>query len=66
MAKRTARPKKEAVKAQADDQWRADKSPTPTEDDIRARAYQRYLERGGEHGGDFDDWLAAERELRKE
>ena len=36
----------------------------PTEDDIRLRAYQRYLERGGEHGTDFDDWVEAERDLR--
>jgi Protein of unknown function (DUF2934) len=36
----------------------------PTEDDIRLRAYQRYLERGGEHGADFDDWLEAEKDLR--
>jgi Protein of unknown function (DUF2934) len=36
----------------------------PTEDDIRHRAYERYLERGGEHGMDFEDWLAAERDLR--
>jgi hypothetical protein len=36
----------------------------PTEDDIRRRAYERYLERGGEHGMDFEDWLAAERDLR--
>jgi hypothetical protein len=36
----------------------------PTEDDIRRRAYERYLERGGEHGLDFEDWLAAERDLR--
>ena len=36
----------------------------PSEADIRARAYQRYLERGGNHGTDFEDWLAAERELR--
>lgn len=36
----------------------------PSEDEIRERAYQRYLERGGGHGMDFDDWLAAERELR--
>jgi len=36
----------------------------PTEDDIRQRAYERYLERGGEHGMDFEDWLAAERDLR--
>ena len=29
----------------------------PSEEDIRMRAYQRYLERGGGHGADFDDWL---------
>jgi Protein of unknown function (DUF2934) len=37
----------------------------PSEDDIRIRAYHRYLERGGGHGMDFDDWLEAERELRE-
>jgi len=37
----------------------------PTEEDIRQRAYQRYLERGGGHGMDFEDWLEAERELKK-
>ncbi len=37
----------------------------PSEDDIRVRAYHRYLERGGQHGGHFDDWLAAERELKR-
>lgn len=36
----------------------------PSDEDIRARAYQRYLERGGNHGADFEDWLAAERELK--
>jgi hypothetical protein len=36
----------------------------PTDDDIRMRAYQRYLERGGDHGQDFEDWLVAERELK--
>ena len=36
----------------------------PTEDDIRLRAYHRYLERGGEHGADFDDWVEAERDLK--
>ncbi len=39
-------------------------SSEPSEDDIRMRAYQRYLERGGGHGQDFDDWLEAERELK--
>jgi len=36
----------------------------PTLDDIRRRAYERYQERGGNHGRHFDDWLEAERELR--
>ena len=40
-------------------------SSEPHEEDIRMRAYQMYLERGGGHGGDFDDWVRAERELKK-
>ena len=36
----------------------------PTLDDIRRRAYERYQERGGNHGRHFDDWLEAEKELR--
>jgi ribosomal protein L7/L12 len=31
---------------------------------IAARAYERYLERGGRDGHDVEDWLAAEAELR--
>ena len=38
----------------------------PTDEDIRLRAYHRYLERGGGHGQAFDDWLEAERELRSQ
>jgi hypothetical protein len=30
---------------------------------VARRAYQRFEERGGEHGRDIDDWLEAEREL---
>ncbi len=30
---------------------------------IAQRAYELYLERGGEDGDDLADWLAAEREL---
>ena len=30
---------------------------------IEQRAYEIYLERGGEHGHDRADWLAAENEL---
>ena len=35
-----------------------------SEDAIAARAFEYYCSRGGEHGRDIDDWLAAERELR--
>jgi hypothetical protein len=38
--------------------------PEPTTEDIRRRAYERYLERGGRHGQHFDDWVEAEKELR--
>lgn len=38
--------------------------PAPTEQDIRERAYQIYLERGRQPGHDVDDWFQAERELR--
>ena len=37
----------------------------PTDEQIRARAYEMYLERGGHHGLDFDDWVRAERELKR-
>jgi len=35
----------------------------PTREEIELRAYQIYVERGGAHGQDVDDWLRAEREL---
>jgi hypothetical protein len=37
---------------------------SPSEEEIRMRAYERYLARGGAHGMDFEDWLEAERELK--
>jgi hypothetical protein len=36
----------------------------PSEQDIRMRAYHRYLERGGRDGGEFNDWVEAEKELK--
>jgi len=63
-ARRTASPESTApssAEATADDQGALD----PTDDDIRRRAYERYLERGGNHGRHFDDWLEAEKELRR-
>jgi hypothetical protein len=35
----------------------------PAVEEIEARAYQIYIERGGADGHDVDDWLQAEREL---
>jgi hypothetical protein len=35
-----------------------------TNDEISIRAYERYQQRGGEPGRDWDDWLEAERELQ--
>ena len=32
-------------------------------DRIAQRAYELYLARGGGHGSDWEDWLAAEREV---
>ena len=33
------------------------------EQDIRIRAYEIYLQRGGQPGNELEDWLQAEREL---
>ena len=35
----------------------------PTEEQVRARAYEIYQARGGTAGHDIDDWLQAEYEL---
>jgi hypothetical protein len=38
----------------------------PTEEQVRARAYEIYLARGRCDGDECADWLQAERELREE
>ena len=35
----------------------------PTADEIAARAYEIFVERGATHGNELEDWLQAEREL---
>ena len=35
----------------------------PPREEIELRAYQIYIERGGAHGEEVEDWLQAEREL---
>lgn len=37
---------------------------SPTYEQIAEAAYHRYLQRGRQHGHDFDDWIDAERSLR--
>jgi hypothetical protein len=37
-----------------------------TREMIERKAYELFLARGGEHGGDVNDWLEAERQLRAE
>lgn len=34
-------------------------------DAVARRAYEIYLSRGGNHGADLDDWLEAERQLKR-
>jgi Protein of unknown function (DUF2934) len=38
----------------------------PSVEEITHRAYGLYLERGGDHGNDVDDWVRAENELGEE
>ena len=40
-------------------------TPVPTEHDIASRAFELFLDRGGGHGRDQDDWLSAEQELQR-
>lgn len=48
-------PQGEAVNASAAD--------SPRLEEIRIRAYEIHIERGGHPGHDLDDWLQAEQEL---
>jgi DUF2934 family protein len=44
----------------------SDPAPAPATDLIAARAYQIFVQRGGEPGNPADDWRRAEAELRAE
>ena len=35
----------------------------PSTEEIARRAHELYVQRGGEHGKDFEDWVAAEKDL---
>ena len=68
MAKKNTRSTKPApARDTADDvprQGNGHTARTPTYEEIAEAAYHRYLSRGGQHGSDLDDWIAAERSLR--
>jgi hypothetical protein len=38
----------------------------PLREEIARRAHELYLQRGGEHGKDVEDWVRAEKELADE
>jgi hypothetical protein len=46
-------------------QSHAEDNHSPSREEIRLRAYEIYLERGGLPGNELDDWLQAERELER-
>ena len=68
MAKRTAAPAPAKKRTAPRKTNKAAPTPpaagAPSDDQIRERAYLRYLERGATAGRDFDDWLEAERDLK--
>ena len=74
MAKRTTRSRSSDTSAttdltepinQANDTRSNSMGSEPSEEDIRLRAYHRFLARGGQDGGDFDDWMQAKEELKR-
>ena len=65
VARESAPDQAERVQQAPGDAIAARPSSEPNDEDIRARAYEMYLERGGHDGLDFDDWVRAERELRQ-
>ncbi len=38
----------------------------PSSAEVQRRAYELFVKRGGAHGRDLEDWLEAERQLRRE
>jgi DUF2934 family protein len=54
-----------ATSAQAAETGEASVGNAAPDEDIRRRAYEIYLERGGQLGREQDDWLQAERELER-
>ena len=60
--KRTARAPK-AAKTKSTEVVRITTQTVDIQTVIRERAYELYLQRGGQHGSDTEDWLRAESEV---
>ena len=56
---------KKAATPQAQESTAVFQSNGNVEAEIRFRAYQLYVQRGGTHGADLEDWLRAETEVRQ-
>lgn len=54
-----------ASRKEAKEQKEAEIQSEPSEDQIRALAYEIYMARQGGPGDELSDWLKAEAELRK-
>jgi hypothetical protein len=54
---------KSVLQPDVPEEKRVQNGPTPAE--IRQRAFEIHIERGGIHGCDLDDWIQAERELEE-
>lgn len=62
MSKRSTR-KSKSVPPAAAPAVVAEAKASPSHEQIARRAFELYLQRGAAHGCDFQDWIAAEREL---
>lgn len=62
---KSSTPRKRAARttAKASSNGESSAVSSPSYDQIAQAAYLRYVNRGGVHGSDFDDWVEAEREL---
>lgn len=56
---------KKATTPQAQETNALSRLQSNVEAEIRFRAYQLFVQRGGIHGADLEDWLRAETEVRQ-
>ena len=64
--KTTTTAKKTSTKAKPKSNKMVLGNPGELDSKIREKAYELYEQRGGWHGNDMEDWLNAEREVKRE